>query len=97
MTTTALTDFARETESHLQALTRATAEGYRIDKAQDPTEGYREGLTAQQAASVAAIDPSLISLRRWTCAGCGDTTAEPVWAEGTYWCYGCWESEAAAG
>ncbi len=68
MTTTALTDFAHEIESHMQALTRAAREGYRIDKAQDPVEGYREDLTPAEAAEVAAQDPGLILLQRYPVA-----------------------------
>ena len=87
--TTTLTDFAREPESHLQALLRATAEGYRLDKAADPNEGYREDLTPAEAADVAAVDPGLISLHRWTCTGCGDHTAAPAWHDGQPFCEGC--------
>ncbi len=89
MMTTALTDFARETESHLQALTRAVAEGYRLDKSADPTEGYREDLSAADAAKVAAEDPGLITLHRWTCSGCGEHTSDPTWHDGSPYCEGC--------
>ena len=86
---TTLTDYARPDETRLQAAARALAEGYRLDKAQDPTEGYREGITAEQAAAVAAEDPSLILLRCWTCSGCGDRTATPAWHGGQPFCEGC--------
>ena len=49
----------------------------------------RDDITAAEADEIADEDPGLIYLSRWTCAGCGDTTAAPVWSEGTCWCSGC--------
>lgn len=44
------------------ALGAAVEAGYRVNKYADPIEGPREGLTAEEAADVAAEDPSLIWL-----------------------------------
>lgn len=44
-------------------LTKALANGWRIDKHADPTEGACEGLTLDEALAVAAEDPTLLTLR----------------------------------
>lgn len=87
--TTALIDFATETETHRQAAERAVRLGYRLDKYTDPTEEAREGLTPAEAADVAAEDPGLITVRGCCCSGCGDVVVTPVFHGGQPFCEGC--------
>jgi len=44
------------------AIEYARAEGLKLNKYSDPTEGAREGLTPEEAAEIAWEDPSLIWL-----------------------------------
>ncbi len=57
-----LAAFAADFPSTAKAIRAAIATGYRIKKAADPTEGGREGLTADEAIEVAQQDVGRLSL-----------------------------------
>lgn len=62
--TRSLNDYAdAHNLDHYDALLRAEEEGLTICKHADPTEGAREGLTADEASDIAAEDPALIYLK----------------------------------
>lgn len=54
--------FAADHATITKAVRTAIVAGYRIDKAADPTEGAREGLTADEAIEVAESDAGLLTL-----------------------------------
>lgn len=56
--------FADDYSTAAKAVRAALASGYRIDKAADPTEGARAGLTEEEAIEVAGQDASLLSLTK---------------------------------
>lgn len=64
MTKTSLTDYTDDDETLRHAAERAIAEGLTLGKYEDPTEGAREGLTADEAAAVAREDASLVYVVR---------------------------------
>lgn len=54
--------FAADYATTVKAVRTAIVAGYRIDKAADPTEVAREGLTADEAIEVAKSDAGLLTL-----------------------------------